>query len=162
MNKLPHKALLSAVSYDAQTGLFAWVTSDGRGKAKGSPGTHHRQTGYIYMTVLGKKYLAHRLAWFYAFGKWPVSKIDHFNGDKTDNRLANLREASDSVNSQNQHGPMSTNLLGVMGVSAHGRNYRARITVDYRRIKLGVFETPELAHAAYLKAKRQMHAGNTL
>jgi hypothetical protein len=50
------------------------------------------------------KYSAHRLAWFYVHGKWPQSGIDHRNGDIGDNRIENLREATQAQNCANKRG----------------------------------------------------------
>jgi hypothetical protein len=73
------------ISYNPTTGKFC---SKSTGKQIGR--RHCR--GYIQINLRGKTYLAHRLAWLYAHGKWPDHVIDHINGDKTDNRIENLRD----------------------------------------------------------------------
>jgi hypothetical protein len=88
--------------------------------------------------------------------------LDHKDTDKLNNALKNLRPADNSTNQQNQrrgHQDSSTRLLGVY---AHQGKWDARITVHGVRHYLGAFDTPELAHAAYVVAKRELHPGGTL
>lgn len=91
--------------YDETTGIFTWVrpwaaSSALIGKRAGSLARHGN--GYIVMSLGGKRYYAHRLAWLYVHGEWPKTKhLDHINGIKTDNRIGNLREATSRQNSMN-------------------------------------------------------------
>jgi hypothetical protein len=95
-----HQRLKEFLIYDPETGLFTKIR---RNFKKPFAGTPH-PVGYIRITIDKRFYLAHRLAWFYVKGKWPEADIDHINGDKTDNRFANLREASRSLNRGNSRG----------------------------------------------------------
>ncbi|MDT4872900.1 AP2 domain protein [compost metagenome] len=83
--------------------------------------------------------------------------VDHRDGNKLDNRRGNLRQATQGQNAKNTR-LARNNTSGFKGVSrtAEGR-WRARITVDRKEIRLGVFGTPEEAAAAYDKAAKQMH-----
>lgn len=98
---------------------------------------------------------AHRLAWFYAYGVWPQDQIDHRNGIRSDNRICNLREATNSLNKANER-RRTDNTSGFKGVHRreNGR-WRARIGVGNRRLALGDFDTPEAAHTAYCQAAAQ-------
>lgn len=99
-----------------------------------------------------------------AYGSFPARFIDHINCDKGDNRLANLREADESINSQNQRNPMKKNRSGLLGVcwsKAAGR-WVAQITVGPKKHHLGTFLDKMEAHAVYVEAKRRLHAGCTL
>lgn len=114
--------------------------------------------GYKFGTILERPYLAHRVAWAISFGVWPEHHIDHANGDQSDNRLNNLRSASRSENMGNSK-RKSSNSCGLKGVTFHketGR-WRARLTKDLRQISLGIFDTPEAAHAAYCEAAKKYH-----
>lgn len=162
---MPKKGTLTAervrelLDYDPATGVFRWkrrrkgVRSDGA--IAGSPADGY----YTSITVDRVQYLVHRLAWLYMYGVWPVSQLDHINEDKTDNRLANLREATNAQNTQNVTALRSTNTSGYLGVSweCRKRRWQAGIKVDGKRRWLGYFDTPEEAHAAYLVAKRELH-----
>lgn len=110
----------------------------------------------------GCKVMAHRIAWLIYFGHWPDGDIDHINGDRSDNRIINLRDVSRTINLQNRRSPQSTNATGYLGVHRDKRRYVAQIKTPDRNIRIGTFRTPEEAHAAYINAKRELHEGNTL
>lgn len=159
MSNLTADRLRQLLSYDASTGIFTRRISQTNrvkvGDIAGSP----NQKGYINIMVDGRLYPAHRLAWLYVHGEWPRAQIDHINGTKTDNRIANLREATNSQNMQNMRTARSDNTSGLLGVRWHKRDKRwhARIMVDGKARHLGSFGSSDDAQAAYLAAKRQLH-----
>ncbi|HSV48409.1 MAG TPA: HNH endonuclease [Ramlibacter sp.] len=111
----------------------------------------------------GQLYYRYRLAWFYMTGIWPSHGIDHRNGDSSDDRWENLRDVTQSVNMQNLKRAPRHSSTGLLG--AHRTRYgtfESTIQANKRKRRLGTFESPEEAHAAYLTAKRQDHPGNTL
>ena len=113
--------------------------------------------GYRGIKVDGKGYQAHRLAWLYVYGEHPKQQIDHINRDKTDNRITNLRDVSGSQNRENQLSPYKNNKLGVQGVSKWKQKYKAQIQVAGVVTYLGLHETIEEAHQAYINAKNKYH-----
>ncbi len=120
--------------------------------------------GYITVKIGKKNMLAHRIIYFLYHSEWPQADIDHINGIRNDNRIVNLRAVNRSINQQNQRAPRSNNTTGFLGVS-HRKDlgkYRASIGVDGIKRSLGVFDTPELAHAAYVEEKRKIHVGCTI
>ncbi len=147
----------AALKYDQLTGDFCrWN--------KRSPLGTLSAAGYVMITIFDRKFRAHRLAWLFVHGQWPSMKIDHINGSRIDNRIANLREASDAVNSQNLRGPKSNNTSGYLGVMwrEKSKKWEARITALGRAKVLGFFDDPKEASDAYLAAKRLMHEGCTV
>lgn len=107
--------------------------------------------------------MAHRLAWLYVYGEWPNGDIDHIDGDRLNNRIANLRDVSRRVNLENQRRPKACNKSGFLGVKTfRDQRFQARIQVRGVQLHLGTFDTPHEAHAAYVAAKRNLHQGCTL
>jgi uncharacterized Fe-S cluster-containing protein len=155
------KQALEALDYDAETGELFW-NDKAAPKVKNKPAIAKNYQGYIYLKVRGKMILGHRIAWFKHYGSFPIGVIDHINGNILDNRIANLRDIPQSVNMQNQRKAMVDNKTGLLGVSQKGKKYRAQITINQVKKYLGYFDTPELAHQAYLIAKRNLHQGCTL
>lgn len=114
--------------------------------------------GYRFGPILGVLMLAHRVAWALHYGEWPAEDIDHINQVKSDNRIINLRLATDSQNLRNI--PMfSSNTSGYKGVSRAGASGKwvARISTGTEYKHLGTFATKELAAAAYISAAKYYH-----
>jgi hypothetical protein len=145
------------LSYDQQSGNLYWTDKQRialRGKVAGSIDAY----GYLQLSVKGKRYKAHRVAWLLTYGSWPNGEIDHIDGDKLNNRIINLRDVSSQVNAWNRKLAQRNNSTGYRGVTKHRNKFMADIKVYGKKIYLGLFETPELAHQAYLQAKTKHHA----
>ncbi|MBO1034239.1 HNH endonuclease [Delftia sp. SD018] len=153
--------LRSLLKYDPDTGQFERLVRMGRYQAGTQVGAKMR-SGYIAIRINFKLYYAHRLAWLYVHGAWPPDQVDHINGARDDNRIANLRLADRFRNTQNLRSAKAGNKSGLLGVSPHQNRWRAFLHVHGKTHHLGLYNTPEEAHAAYVEAKRSMHEGNTL
>jgi len=112
--------------------------------------------GYIRIRVKGKRYRAHRLAWFYVHGIWPTNQIDHINGNKEDNRIANLRDVPQTHNQWNSF-RRRDNTSGYKGVRWHkaSKKWSTSIRINGKNEWLGTYSTPEKAHEAYCKAAKE-------
>lgn len=142
--------------YDSITGLFFWRVDRSAGVRAGDrTGTRH-YSGYIHLCIHRHSYLAHRVAWLLSYGQTPETQIDHVNGNRSDNRLCNLRSATRFQNGQNTR-LSSINTTGFKGVIRHRGKYRADIRVQRKRIHLGYFETADAAYAAYCDAAYLYH-----
>lgn len=117
--------------------------------------------GYRKIRIDGHQFLAHRLAWVYVYGVWPA-EIDHVNGNRSDNRIANLRSVSHRDNQQNMRLPRSNNSSGYLGVHFDRGRWVAQIRSEGMRHRLGRFDTAEEASDAYLAAKRRLHPFSTI
>lgn len=157
MRKLTRERLLEVLSYDALAGTFTWRINMSRKVRAGRPAGSLRPTGYIGIGIDGSVYQAHRLAWFYVHGEWLACDPDHRNLVRTDNRLDNLRPATRSQNMANG-GRRVSNVSGYKGVSYSrtAKRWVAQITKDYQNHYLGLFDTPEAAHATYVKKAREL------
>lgn len=138
-NRLTQKQLKEVLHYDCDTGLFSWIVSKS-GINKNSKTAGWERLGYTCITICGKDYRAHRLAWLYVYGEWPSEFIDHINKVRSDNRIANIRLATLKENSKNQSIPRH-NTSGIMGVGwRESRNHwYAQIASDGKNIYLGSF-----------------------
>lgn len=155
--------LKNALNYDANTGVFIWKTRPSKAVKVGDvAGCVEKRIGYVTIGIAKRIYKAHRLAWLYAYGEWPKGLIDHINGDKADNRIANLRDVFADGNSQNIRKPNRRNKSGFMGVIFFQKKWRASITVSGKTKWLGDYATPEEAHQVYLVAKRKYHGACTI
>lgn len=155
--------LRELLHYDPETGVFTWrVFRCGRAMPGAVAG--RKSGGYWCINIDGKTFKASRLAWLYVTGEYPTNVVDHRDTDRLNNRWANLRDIPQPHNLQNQRQAQSDNILGVLGVTRHAKNnkFQARITLNSKTRSLGYFHTAELAHAAYLEAKRRLHAGCTI
>ena len=151
------------LDYDPETGFFTWRAARG-GKYKGSRAGGKGHHGYVVISIEGKVYYAHRIAWLITNGSWPPDDIDHVNGVNNDNRITNLRAVSHYVNQQNQRRPTAKNTSGFLGVSwdSSRESFAARIKSQGKLLYLGRYTNPDEAYQAYLTAKRDLHAGCTI
>ena len=147
----------SVLSYDKESGLFKW-SKDISSRALTGRTAGTIVNGYVCITVFGKRYQAHRLAFAIVNGEFPVLLVDHRNGIISDNRWLNLREATGSQNTCNSR-ISSRNSTGVKGVSFDtSRNlYRARIDVNGIAIRLGRFDSLAEASQAVFDARLIYH-----
>lgn len=140
--------LVDLLTYDPETGDFFWKR----------PAGGFSPNGYRYIKVGAKQCLAHRLAWLYVHGEWPDALIDHIDGNRSNNRIGNLRKATHSQNGANakRH---SRNRSGYKGVSfdKSKNRWQASITVQNKQIHLGRFKTKDEARAAYMTAAKFHH-----
>ena len=147
-DELKQERLKELLHYDQESGLFTRRVRRGRCLAGEVAGTL-TDTGYIKIYYEGKLYRAHRLAWLYMTGVWPDSEIDHINGDRSDNRWANLRSALPHQNRQNTL-LIPNNSSGYIGVSwsSNRRKWAAAIQHLGKTKWLGYFDNKEDARNA--------------
>ena len=154
--------LKELLSYDSDTGIFTCLVSRSPARA-GQPTGCLNPLGYTVIGVDRKLHYAHRLAWLYTHGSWPNGVIDHINGQRSDNRLANLRDVTQKDNVQNPSNRPKKNQHGATGVYKDRKNGRwlAAIFRDGKKYFLGAFESMKEAGAAYNEADEKLRAGIT-
>jgi len=160
MERISIEDLRQLLIYDPETGLFVWRQRTEKYCASelsarrwnqrfaGMPAfTTLHSAGYLEARVLWEPVLAHRAAWAMHFGRWPPFQIDHQNGNRKDNRIANLREATQTDNNRNLS-RSKRNTSGVVGVSPAKGKWVARICEGSKVIHIGTFANIDDAIAA--------------
>lgn len=149
--------------YDPVTGSLTWRKSRPRSGNEGEvagcvKGRGNKKSAYRHVSIKGRKYLVHRIAWVYVYGVLPDADIDHIDGDGLNNSLANLRLASRSENNRNR-GAQCNSKSGLKGVSWHGGHakWQAAIRAGGKDKHLGYYKSAEEAHQAYCAAATKLH-----
>ena len=151
MTKLTQEYVRQLLDYDPETGELRWKVRKGGRKVGVAAGTTKstESTGYLSITINRKSFLTHRLIWLWVYGYFPENQIDHINRIRSDNRLSNLREVSQTCNNRNC-GMNHRNKSGVKGISWSIRygKWWSCITTTNKTKHLGRFEdfTEAVAH----------------
>lgn len=155
---ITQQRLKQRLSYSPIVGVFEWRVTGHKIRPGMLAGCVNPDNGYIKITVDGKSYPAHVLAWLYMKGEWPDMDIDHKDGDKTNNAFGNLRLATKPQNGWNRK-ISSKNTSGVKGVSyrAGKKPWIARLDANGEVVWVGSFETKEQAEAAIVEKREQVH-----
>lgn len=144
------------LSYSPDAGEFVWTElaySRFRGRRAGC-----HKFGYRVIRIDGTAYFAHRLAWLHVFGRWPGDVLDHVNGDKADNRICNLREATPGQNAVNSKARASASgIKGVYRAAKAVGKWRAEFRANGKFYFLGEFWTKDEAARVYAEAFRSVH-----
>lgn len=142
--------------YDAETGRLVWRINTGKKRMIGKVAGATRSDGYQRVGINKKDYYCHHIVWAICTGSWPTQYVDHIDGNPSNNRIKNLRECTQSQNIANSKRRES--ISGFKGVGVDPNNplrWVAHITVNYKCHFLGSYRTPQLAHAAYIKAAKE-------
>ena len=152
---LPERVLLLATfRYEPETGKLFWREKASRKFPPGTEAGSWRSKGYPMVCLNYETYSVHRLVWKMQTGVDPV-EVDHANGDRADNRWANLREATSSENHVNR--AALNRHRGVHYIRRTGK-WGAQIKMDKAHYWLGSFNAAEEACAAYRAKAKELHA----
>lgn len=113
-----HSVLLSLLDYDPDTGILTWKPREDvrwNKRYAGRQAFSCVSRGYHTGTIFGVHYKAARVIWKLVHGSDP-EVLDHIDGDKTNNRLSNLRNVTQSDNTKNRAN-YKNNTSGYPGVS---------------------------------------------
>lgn len=143
--------LRGALDYSPEDGRFFW--NSGLRQGQELTGTMDRG-GYLRFPLGGQSISLHHAAWIITHGVVPTNTIDHINRVRTDNRIANLREATSSDQLQNR---IAVNSTGFRGVCRDRSRFAANVKVRGKQKRIGAFDTAAEAGAAYDAAVLRMY-----
>lgn len=150
--------LTTCLDYNPESGELHWKISTGKSKAGKLAGCHSGR--YLRVSLQGRTYSAHRIAWAIYYKEAPPSVVDHIDGNTLNNAISNLRAGTDCINQQNQKAAHKRNKSSsYLGVSKFNGMWRAKIYHNKKYIFLGYHPTEESARDAYIEAKKKLHAG---
>jgi hypothetical protein len=160
---ITQQRLKELLDYNPDTGNFTYKTTGYRNRQKiGDVAGSKYNNGYIIIKIDQKRYAAHRLAFMYMTGSFPINSIDHVDRVRGYNAWINLREATTSENMQNRDSLSKNNISGYLGVSYNKsmkrlKRWSAIIRVENKQKYIGLFYTAKEASEAYIKAKQIYH-----
>jgi hypothetical protein len=139
--------------FDYKDGVLTWKQGRKKGKVAGSL----KPTGYTVVEIKNQNIMAHRLVWIMHNGSID-GQVDHINGNRSDNRIENLRVVTDYQNQWNRK-IGKNNTIGIKGIRLRKDNnkYEARLCVNNKRIVLGSFDDLELAELVVMEARDKYH-----
>lgn len=142
--------------YNPETGWFTNRVLRGHAKVGERAGTYHIY-GYRQIQIGGRIYKEHRLAWLFVYGFMP-EYLDHKDGQRDNNAILNLREATKSENGFNaDREPGESGLRGAY-LDRRDQKWFSRIKTGHETIWLGKFDTPEQASEAF-RESAELHHG---
>jgi hypothetical protein len=155
---LSQARLLQLIHYDPETGEFRWRTPTSACVTIGQLIIQNKKSRYLRIQIDGKRYYAHKLAWLYVYGELPRHKLDHRDCNSFNNRIKNLRRATQAQNCKNRS-VSRNNKSGTSGVYWHNRSsrWRAILHCDNKRIWIGAFRSKEEAIEAIKEARLKYH-----
>jgi len=147
-------ALKARFRYDPLTGIFTYRCGQKRraGKVAGTI-----TNGHIQICIDYKHYYAHRLAWLYHYGIWPPDQIDHKDRNGLNNKIDNLRLASNRENMCNIGKTNVSNGLPKGVFKTSKGKFGAKISLLNKQLYLGYFATAQEAGEAYKQASLKYH-----
>lgn len=149
---LTAERLKQVLHYDRLTGEFTRLAGGSAGSVNGD--------GRLWIRVDTKRYLAHRLAWLYVTGSWPIDQIDHRDMDRSNNAFSNLRECSYSQNKMNTTA-QGNNKLGLKNIHQI-RNGSFKVSIGKDGVySQKIFKTIPEAKAWADKKRAELHGDFT-
>lgn len=158
LKNLTVERLKEVLRYDSETGIFTWQVPTSNRVRTGAQGRGLNGSGYLRIGIDGERYRAHRLAWLYVHGRWPIEHLDHIDRNPANNAIANLRECTHAENHRNR-GAQANNKSGHKNVDwcAAVNKWRVVLAHDGKQHVVGYYGHIELAIIAAAQARVLLH-----
>lgn len=144
-------------AYDAEVGGLRWKIRPSNIARIGQMVGSNDGAGYIQFRFRGKRYRVHQIVWLLNKKRLASMMIDHIDGDRSNNKIENLREVSPTQNAQNRRAASRDSKSGLLGVSPYRRKWAAQIMANGKAHRLGIFNSSHEAKLAYDYAKARLH-----
>lgn len=146
--------LKTLLHYNEDTGIFTWIRKPFRSKVIVGSIAGSKQKKGTRIKIERRTYTAHKLAWLYVYGEWPLCDvIDHINRNPWDNRIVNLRQATYTQNQANRIGKNGRVLPKGVAMVPNGK-FVAVIKINGQKKHIGTFDDISSASAAYYAAAK--------
>jgi hypothetical protein len=161
--KLTPDQIRTLLDLNVETGELRWTSAAAQGRLTQRIAGSKAGNGYWQIKTGKVCYLAHRIVWAIVHGEWSEKDIDHIDGNRANNALSNLRVVTKSENMQNlavTGKKTASGLAGACHLPANGRRrekWEATIRINGVLKHLGLFSTPQEAHARYMQEKSLVH-----
>lgn len=156
---LTQEMLLENFRYDEKTGNLYWKIKRSFRTKLSNPISSKNSSGYIQVCtkISGKIkiYAVHRLIWKMIYGV-DAKNIDHIDGDRTNNRISNLRDVTHQQNMMNRKKRCDSK-NSYKGVYKLKNSWIAEIWFMNKRYYIGSFKTDKDAGLAYIEASKKLH-----
>ena len=150
--KIPYTSEELHEIFQYNDGILSWKINKS-GISKSTAGSLE-STGYVSIGYKRVRYKAHRIVWKMFNNTDPQEQLDHINGNRSDNRIENLREVTTRSNALNQRKPCN-NTSGTVGVHKKNSLWVAHISSPKGKIILGRFPSLDDAIAARKAAETE-------
>ena len=147
VDSVTEQMIRNCLRYEPETGKIYWTDHWTKNQLVGTEATSQLQRCYLRVKINGQTFRQHNVAWFLYFGEWPDDVLDHIDGNKTNNRISNLRSTDKYGNARNKASASGTGYKGV-SKRKNGR-YSSTITPQGTYTHLGTFDTAMEAAKAY-------------
>lgn len=144
--------------FDYKEGYLYWkVSTTNSIKVGDVAGKSVNDSGYNIVGIAGKTYRLHRIIFLYHNGYLPKI-VDHIDGNRSNNKIENLRSANDFQNSRNAR-LSKRNTSGIKGVcwARHVNKWLVQVRQGGSKKYLGLYDDLELAELVAIEARNLFH-----